>query len=501
MNMTVEDILSRKEGQTFDCKSFAIDPKGLAVAVVAMANADGGEIAVGVTDRKREIEGVMSSEQHLNELLRVPYDYCNPTVRASFDLIDCINRNGEADKILLLHIVPGSDLHATQNDECYLRVGDKSRKLTFMERVQLMYDKGVQSFEDTAVVGASTDDIDMDAVRNYMDVLGYGKSEMEFLTENHDYITGDVPDLKISAAAILLFGKNPQRFFPRARIRFIKYRGTEEKTGAQMNVVKDITIEGTILNKIRRMIELLDLQIDEPTYLGHDGRFVTQRQYPHFVLQELTVNSQAHRDYSIRGTEIQVKMFDDRLVFESPGTLPGNVRPDNIRHTHFSRNPHIAQFLKAYKYVKEFGEGVDRMSREMEDANMLPPVYQSFGFILKVTARACPAGNTDYWIAGEPEVNPTSAPTSNPTSAPASNPTSKAVLRLIMIMPSDYIDRKGLMELCGLKDRKSFMEVYLQPALNDGVVEMLYPDSPRAPRQKYRLTEKGKSIVAAKGKM
>ncbi|MDE6842762.1 MAG: putative DNA binding domain-containing protein, partial [Muribaculaceae bacterium] len=385
--MTIEEILTRKEGQTFDCKSFAIEPKGLAVTIVAMANADGGELAVGISDRRREIEGVSSNQIHLNELIRVPYDFCNPTVRATFELIDCVNRNGKPDKILLFHIQPSADLHATQNDECYLRLGDKSRKLTFMERMQLMYDKGVQSFEDTPVMGATIDDLDLESVKDYTDVLGYGKTVIDFLTENQDFVKKLNGVQKISAAAILLFGKNPQRFFPRARVRFIKYKGTEEKVGTQMNVIKDITFEGTILNQIQKMIELLELQIDEPTYLGQDGLFVTKRDYPHFVLQEMTVNACCHRDYSIRGTEIQIKMFDDRLVFESPGTLPGNVRPDNIRHTHFSRNPHIAQFLKAYKFVKEFGEGVDRMCREMTDMDMEPPTYHLNAFILKATAK------------------------------------------------------------------------------------------------------------------
>lgn len=388
MKLTLEEIIARKEGQTFDCKSMAIEPKGLAVAIVAMANADGGEIAVGITDRKREIEGVMADERHLNDLLRVPYDFCKPTVNATFELIDCINRSGNEDKILLFHIPPSVDLHATGNDECYLRVGDKSRKLTFMERMQLMYDKGVQSFEDTPVAGASIDDLDMPAITDYIGRLGYGKSEMEFLTENNSFVKKNDTGYSISAAAILLFGKNPQRFFPRARIRFIKYLGTEEKVGAEMNVIKDITCEGTILSQIKKMTELLELQIAERTYLGPDGRFVTTREYPSFVLQELTVNSECHRDYSIRGTEIQVKMFDDRLVFESPGTLPGSVRPDNIRHTHFSRNPHIAQFLRTYEFVKEFGEGVDRMSREMEERDMLPPVYHLDAFILKAVVKA-----------------------------------------------------------------------------------------------------------------
>ena len=56
--MTIEEIRSRKEDQTFDCKSIHIDPKALAVPIVAMANADGGVLAIGVSDKTRRIEGI-----------------------------------------------------------------------------------------------------------------------------------------------------------------------------------------------------------------------------------------------------------------------------------------------------------------------------------------------------------------------------------------------------------------------------------------------------------
>lgn len=78
-------------------------------------------------------------------------------------------------------------------------------------------------------------------------------------------------------------------------------------------------------------------------------------------------------------------MFDDRLVFETPGDLPGLVRPDNIRHTHFSRNPKIAQYLKAYKYVKEFGEGMDRIYRELNVNHANAPKVHLDAFILKIS--------------------------------------------------------------------------------------------------------------------
>ena len=70
-----------------------------------------------------------------------------------------------------------------------MRVGDKSRKLTFDERVQLMYDKGERYYEDTAVYGATIDDIDMDAVTDYAKLVGFGKSPLQYLRENNGFVT------------------------------------------------------------------------------------------------------------------------------------------------------------------------------------------------------------------------------------------------------------------------------------------------------------------------
>ena len=58
MRYTVEDICQMAEGQTFDCKSIRIEPKALANTIVAMANADGGMISVGITDKSRRIQGL-----------------------------------------------------------------------------------------------------------------------------------------------------------------------------------------------------------------------------------------------------------------------------------------------------------------------------------------------------------------------------------------------------------------------------------------------------------
>ena len=384
--MTIQEIQTRKEDQTFDCKSIQIEPKALAIPIVAFANADGGVIAIGVSDKTRKIEGIDQHIDKLNELLRVPFDFCNPSIPVTCTYVPCQDKDGNKNRVLLMHIPASSSLHTNQADEAFMRVGDKSRKLTFDERVQLMYDKGERSFEDTAVYGATIEDIDMDAVTRYINLLGYSKSPLDYLRENNHFVTTNKNGEEVvSVACMLLFGKKPQLFFPRARTRFIRYNGVDEKVGTEMNVIKDVTFEGGILHQIEKTVEYLETQVAEHTFLGQAGKFVTRRDYPKFVVQEMVVNACCHRAYNIRGTEIQIKMFDDRIVFESPGRLPGMVRPSNIRHTHFSRNPKIAAFLKAYHYVKEYGEGVDRMCRELEVNGSIAPVFHTDDFILKVT--------------------------------------------------------------------------------------------------------------------
>lgn len=385
--MTIEEVLAVEEMQVFDRKSVNIAPKVLAIPIIAFANADGGTVAIGISDKTRRIESVDYDIQKLNELLRVPFDFCVPTVKVEIEKVQCIDFKGRENHVLLMHIEPSMEVHANQADEVFMRVGDKSKKLAFEERMQLMYDKGERFFEDKPVPETDIEDIDLAFVEKYIAQIGYSKTAMEYLRENKGFIKEKNGKVQISSAAILLFGKNPQLYFPRARVRFIRYEGTEERVGTQMNVIKDVIFEGNILKMITDAVAYLDTQIKEKTYLGEDGLFVTEEEYPKFVRQEIIVNAVTHRDYSIRGTDIQIKMFDDRIVVESPGKLPGLVKTDNIRHTHFSRNPKIAEFLKVYSFVKEYGEGVDRMCKELEAVGLQDPEYRLNAFMLQTTIR------------------------------------------------------------------------------------------------------------------
>ena len=235
--MTIEELLEEEEGQIFDRKSINIAPKDLAIHIVAFANADGGKIAIGITDKTRRIEGIDYETKKLNELLRVPFDFCNPTIKVDIEKVPCVDKKGRENHVIVMHIDASPQVHANQADDVFLRVGDKSKLQTFEERLQLNYDKGERYFEDKAVPDATIDDIDMEFVKEYIDKINYGKSPLEYLKENKGFVKEKDGNIQISSAAILLFGKNPQNFFPRARIRFIRYEGTEEKFGDRKSVV------------------------------------------------------------------------------------------------------------------------------------------------------------------------------------------------------------------------------------------------------------------------
>lgn len=386
MRYTVEELYTKKENQTYDRKSARKDPKGLSNHIVAFANADGGTLVIGIED-DCTVTGIDDYHNNVNDILRVPFDYCKPSVRVTTETVECVDKDGMPNHLLVMTIPQSTELHANQQDDVYYRMGDKSKKLNFDERLQLMYAKGSRYYEDEPVYRSSMDDIDLDFVAEHCKKIGYQKSAEEYIRQNNDFIVKHNGREELSGAAVLLFAKNPQRFFQRARVRFIRYDGTEAKVGTEMNVIKDKMFEGKILDIVRETLNFVGSQIKERTRLGEDGLFHTTPEYPEFVWQEIIINAVAHRDYSIKGTDIQIKMFDDHITVESPGTLPGIVRLSNLRTVHFSRNPKIARFLQEYEYVKEFGEGVDRMFNEMETAGLPAPEYHDNAFMLNATIR------------------------------------------------------------------------------------------------------------------
>ena len=112
--MRIEEILAMEKSQTFDRKSVNIAPRDFSNHVCAFANADGGIIVVGISDKTRRIEGVDHHKREVNELLRVPMDFCMPTVPFAHEFVECVDYKGRANHVLVFHIDASPFVHENQ---------------------------------------------------------------------------------------------------------------------------------------------------------------------------------------------------------------------------------------------------------------------------------------------------------------------------------------------------------------------------------------------------
>lgn len=189
--------------------------------------------------------------------------------------------------------------------------------------------------------------------------------------------------------------------------------------------------------------------------------------YPVFAVREILVNSVTHCDYSLMGMRVMVAIFADRLEIQSPGILPfGMTMKDFKSGVSKIRNRVVARTFKEIGLMEEWGSGYKRIVNFCKENDYPVPKWQEVGPALRVT------------LYPHPEVKENRPPVPPP------------VQRLLITCKNDA-GRKEIQEQLGIKNKKHFLESYLKPAIEQGVLEMTIPDKPNSPLQKYRLTAFG----------
>ena len=368
-----------KESQYLDRKSARKKPSELLKHLIAFANADGGQLVIGIEDEKQGniITGFKDGRAYpIEDFKKIDREMRETPLDLSFEEIPVVNHKGEEDLVLVISVELSSNrVIAAPNDEVYLRQGDESVKLSYEQRTQLSYDKGQRFFEDEVVPDASLEDIDDSLVQDFKNRFDISERSVEEILKARRFLING----KLTKAAILLFGKYPSAFFPQARVRFQRFDGTDMGTGSSFNVIKEVTFDDALPTLIIKVRDFIRTQLREFQYLDNDGQFQILPEYPEFAWFEGIVNAVTHRDYSVYGDHIRVLMFEDRLEIHSPGKLPNIVTVENIKHERFSRNPRIARTLTEFGWVREMNEGVKRIYSEMESAFLHEPKYSEPG--------------------------------------------------------------------------------------------------------------------------
>lgn len=361
-------LLGLAEDQWLERKSRRLAAKDLAKTLIGFANADGGIVVVGLAEG--EIEGVDGQPARLNALLQANIDFCNPPVRMSHRFVACVDAEGRSLRLLVFDVDASPTVHANQRDEVFLRVGDETRRLTFAQRQELLYDKGQASYE-ARPSGVGFDAVDREQLGYYAEAVG--AADPTGLMRARGLATDD----ELTVAGVLLLGEHPQALFPEAFIRVLRYRGSERGSGSRQQLVEDVRTEGPIPLQLLGAKEQIERLQPIRTALRTNGRFGDVPLVPPDVWLEGLVNAAVHRSYSSAGDHIRVEIFDDRIEISSPGRFPGLVDlTEPLRATRFARNPRIARVCADLSFGQDLGEGIRRMYEEMRQAGLTDPAYR-----------------------------------------------------------------------------------------------------------------------------
>lgn len=375
-----EALLSIPEDQWFDRKSARTTERDLSDAILGFANAEGGLIVIGLWNNK--VEGVAGAPQgRLASWQQAAIDFLQPPVRCRTRRVECVNSAGVADHLVVVEIEPSDHIHTNKKDEVFLRVGDENRRLTFAQRQELLYDKGQASFETTPARDAAFDDLDQQLLASYAAAVNHPEAHRLLAARGLLDRAGQP-----TAGAILLFGSEPERWFPEAHVRVLRYAGSERGTGSRQQVLDDVRILGPIPKQLMEAREAIFERLPTRRALAASGRFERVSLVPQDAWLEGLVNAVIHRSYSMSGDHIRVEIFDDRVEIESPGRFPGIADTSDPLHvTRFARNPRIARVCADLNFGQELGEGIRRIYEEMRIAGLADPTYAQTSGSVRLT--------------------------------------------------------------------------------------------------------------------
>jgi len=257
----------------------------------------------------------------------------------------------------------------------------------------LLVERGAVQFESLIPPSVAAADLDEQKVAAYAQLLGMpaGDDPLQALARRgclrplDKRASAGEPEcdgLRPTYAALLLFGRQPERWLPSAGILMARFTG-----GSLADQFIKQEIHGPLPDQLRLAEAFLRDHL--PSVVRMQGLEHQETPiYPLEALRELLVNAVAHRDYNVQGDSIHVNIFSDRIEIDSPGGLPGPMTLENLLDARFSRNPVILQVLADMGFVERLGYGLNRVMEVTRRQHLRPPRFEEIAGSFRVTLYA-----------------------------------------------------------------------------------------------------------------
>lgn len=366
-----------------DFKAIEVAPAKLTRSLSAFANAEGGELFVGIDEikisKKRLWRGFTRVEdangflQAFEQLFPLGNEYSYIFLQSPTDL----------GLVLKVEIRKSREIKYATDGKVYIRRGAQNLPVDNEESLaRLRRNKGITSFETEPV------NVERTLITNSNPIIGFmlevvPTAEPETWLRKQQVIINDKP----TVAGLILFAEEPQAALPkRCGLKIYRYKTKDDEGTRETLDFDPISIEGCAYDQIKiavqKTVEIVEsVRISTPAGLESVV-------YPVTALHEVITNAVIHRDYSI-ADDIHIQIFDNRIEVVSPGTLPAHITTENILEERFARNGVIVRLINKFPNPpnKDVGEGLNTAFRAMREMQLKSPVINQTSGSVRVILR------------------------------------------------------------------------------------------------------------------
>lgn len=359
-------LIQEGESETVEFKE-SFD-KGVIEAAAAFANAKGGGILVGVSD-KGEIKGVQIGKDTLRKWANQISQSTEPRVIPEIEIGEISEKN-----LVIIGIRDFPIKPVSVKGRCFRRIGDSNRVMTTQEVAQMHLHSVGMSWDRLPGQNATIADVDFEKVRKYIKKANEtGRRKVQ--DENPLQVLEKlelVKEGKPTWAAILLFGKETSRFLSQAVIHCGRF-----KEGTM--VIDDRMIKGTIVEQVDEAMDFIRKNISVKFVMTGKPAREEVWDYPLEALREAVINAVCHRDYTIP-SNTEVRIYDDKLIVWNPGGLPLGITVEELYRSHPSvlRNKGVGGIFYDMGLIEQWGSGIDKMRKTCINAGLPEPEFEEY---------------------------------------------------------------------------------------------------------------------------
>jgi ATP-dependent DNA helicase RecG len=343
--------------------------------ICGFANAKGGKIIIGKNDNG-EIVGVAKAKRLMEDIPN--------KIQTQLGIICDVDLKEEDGKDYIEIDVKPYDVLISYQGKYHYRSGSTKQELKGNALNNLLLKKAGKTWDDVVEPRANFEDIDLSAIEAFKKGATISK-RLPFLAEgeNLEQILDNLlllEDGNLKRSAILLFGKNPCRFFINAFVKIGRFGQSDDDLRFQE------VVEGNTFQLADKVIEVLDRKffVSPISYKGLQR--VESWEYPYEAIREVILNAIVHRDYM--GAPIQISVYDDKLIVWNEGSLPEDLTFEDLKKKHSSRphNPILASAFFKGGLIEAWGRGTIKIINECKKAGLPEPIieYSSGGISVTI---------------------------------------------------------------------------------------------------------------------